>query len=235
MNFPQKAVDLILESEGIEESCDWLGGLYEIRNTVNGKIYIGSTNNLLRREKEHFKELRKGEHHSITLQRAFDKYGEESFVFTEICRCPDDRLIELEQSLLDSTKAAETGYNISPFANSGFRGRTWSESHKAWLSELRTGQYDGENNPFFGQKHTPETRARMRLNQVNRTGEANGFFGKSHSVEAREKMSRSRVGVTAGSKNVMFGRKHSEESKRKMSETKKKNYANRIANTTEGN
>lgn len=56
-------------------------GVYKFRNIINGKIYIGSSCNCKNRERVHLKSLRNNIHHSITFQRAFNKYGEENFVF----------------------------------------------------------------------------------------------------------------------------------------------------------
>ena len=56
-------------------------GIYQIRNLVNGKVYVGSAVNLQHRRREHRSDLRNGNHHSIKLQRAYNKYGESSFAF----------------------------------------------------------------------------------------------------------------------------------------------------------
>lgn len=87
-------------------------GVYEIVNTVNGKRYVGSSKNIEKREKEHFNDLRRGKHHAIALQRAWDKYGEESFTFRIIEECLVSDLIDREQSQLD----IGFQYNSSPTA-----------------------------------------------------------------------------------------------------------------------
>ena len=79
-----------------------MGGIYRIRNIINNKIYIGSAFNFKTREKRHFNQLRKGKHHSVLLQRAFDKYGEENFVFEIIYKAKEEELnkedlLKLEQ------------------------------------------------------------------------------------------------------------------------------------------
>lgn len=56
-------------------------GIYRISCTVNGKSYIGSSVNILERWREHISHLRAGAHHSIYLQRCYNKYGEESIKF----------------------------------------------------------------------------------------------------------------------------------------------------------
>lgn len=79
-----------------------ISGIYEIRNTVNEHIYIGSAVNIHTRWNLHKNELRKGVHHSVYLQRAWNKYGETNFVFS-VLRLVDgkeERLIA-EQEYLD--------------------------------------------------------------------------------------------------------------------------------------
>ena len=56
-----------------------IGYIYHIVNKENGKMYIGKAIDIRRRIQQHFSELRKGSHHSTKLQRAFNKYGENSF------------------------------------------------------------------------------------------------------------------------------------------------------------
>lgn len=56
-------------------------GVYCIKNIVNGKIYIGSTENLERRKNEHFNNLKRGENCNKNLLEDFNIYGEESFNF----------------------------------------------------------------------------------------------------------------------------------------------------------
>lgn len=54
-------------------------GVYCILNTINSKIYIGSSKDIYRRIAKHFSELRKNKHNNAHLQSAFNKYSEEAF------------------------------------------------------------------------------------------------------------------------------------------------------------
>lgn len=56
-------------------------GVYQIRNLVNGKIYVGSSRNLKQRKTSHFSKLRKQVHDNAHLQAAYNKYGKENFIF----------------------------------------------------------------------------------------------------------------------------------------------------------
>lgn len=95
--------------------------IYEITNTITGFRYIGCTNNLERRWKEHKRHLQQGIHHNTHLQRAWNKYREESFNWKIILECPTEevmflqekRLIEEEDSLYNIAKGGLGGDKIS--------------------------------------------------------------------------------------------------------------------------
>jgi group I intron endonuclease len=57
-------------------------GVYQILCVPTGKAYVGSAVNLAKRWQEHRWMLRRGQHHSQYLQRAWDKYGETAFAFS---------------------------------------------------------------------------------------------------------------------------------------------------------
>ena len=79
-------------------------GIYKIINIKNNKFYIGSTNNLKRRKKDHFSLLKKNKNHCKILQRAYNKYGEEAFTFEVLAYCPKEYLFKLEQWFVDTLK-----------------------------------------------------------------------------------------------------------------------------------
>lgn len=93
-------------------------GIYQIRNLLDGKIYIGSATDFYSRKNyEHFYLLRKNKHVNCKLQRAFNKYGEDNFVFEIIEFIKDeDKLLECEQYWMDRFNVVEDGYNIQPIA-----------------------------------------------------------------------------------------------------------------------
>lgn len=85
-------------------------GIYIIKNIINGKYYLGSSNNLENRFKQHLNHLLKGTHHSVILQRAFDKYGSDNFQFEIIKYVSVDNLLIVEQRYLNINSC---DYNIS--------------------------------------------------------------------------------------------------------------------------
>lgn len=92
-------------------------GIYKIENTLNKKVYIGSTNNFSYRKQTHFKLLKSNKHHSIKLQRAFNKYGEDNFKFEILVKCPVEYLLKVEQWFFDTHHPE---YNISKVAKANY-------------------------------------------------------------------------------------------------------------------
>lgn len=59
-----------------------VSGIYIITNKVTGKLYIGESLDIYRRwHDEHIPQLRKNRHYNKELQKDFNKYGEENFIF----------------------------------------------------------------------------------------------------------------------------------------------------------
>jgi group I intron endonuclease len=89
-----------------------LCGVYAIINSRTFKLYVGSSTNVQRRIKIHFRDLRFNRHHSIHLQRA---YNLEPSMFgcelIEICQLQELR--QREQFWIDFYRAASwlNGYN----------------------------------------------------------------------------------------------------------------------------
>ncbi|WP_186446349.1 helix-turn-helix domain-containing protein [Neobacillus bataviensis] len=59
-------------------------GIYEIRCTVNNRVYIGQSRNMRDRISKHKRFLRNGVHENNALQNAWNKYGEENFIFKKL-------------------------------------------------------------------------------------------------------------------------------------------------------
>lgn len=96
-----------------------VSGIYAIRNTVNGKVYVGSSVNIKRRWGTHRHGLTRGAHHGVLLQRAWDKHGASAFVFEVLEYVSQtEYLLTREQFWIDALKSAKVGYNTAPFAGS---------------------------------------------------------------------------------------------------------------------
>lgn len=78
-------------------------GIYKISTPSNSSFYIGSSSKIEQRWSEHRSMLKYGKHHSIRLQKAFDKH--KSLVFEIIEICAFDELNIKEQFWIDKLKA----------------------------------------------------------------------------------------------------------------------------------
>ena len=89
-------------------------GIYRIKNTVNGRSYIGSSVNILTRMKRHCYELEKSKHNNKHMQRAYDKYGPDSFHFSVVELLPNieySELLDIEKSYIIKENLIENGFN----------------------------------------------------------------------------------------------------------------------------
>lgn len=88
-------------------------GVYRITNTVNGKIYVGSSKDIYNRWEEHRYALNHNNHGNIHLQRAWNKYGQNNFKFDIIETCDPLVQFEREQFYLNTLNPFDdNGYNI---------------------------------------------------------------------------------------------------------------------------
>ncbi len=97
-------------------------GIYKVQNKLNGKMYIGGSVNVDKRLRGHKSDLIKRKHHSLILQRAWDKYGEENFVFEKILICKKQDILFYEQLITDFYKANDgvSGYNVRKVSDSNY-------------------------------------------------------------------------------------------------------------------
>jgi group I intron endonuclease len=90
-------------------------GIYEILNTKTNKRYIGSSVDIERRWKEHDSMLRHNNHHSIKLQRSYNKTKDETVYKYNIIEIVEDlkQLHKREQYYIDKYDSFNNGYNCS--------------------------------------------------------------------------------------------------------------------------
>jgi len=97
-----------------------VSGIYILLNKINNKWYVGSSNNILLRWITHKRSLRKNNHINKHLQRAWNKYGEESFEFHIIELINSCDLLVVEQKYLDYAKTHKIKYYNINFVSTGF-------------------------------------------------------------------------------------------------------------------
>lgn len=116
-------------------------GIYKILNTKNGKFYIGSSKNMNVRCRGHRTKLRNNTHGNSHLQSSWNKYKEESFIFSTIEECNEDILEQREQFYINRTNACNNkiGYNKASNVErtSGYK---WNKESRKKLSESKKGK-----------------------------------------------------------------------------------------------
>ena len=178
-------------------------GCYVIRNRINGKRYIGSSNDIARRWSEHRSALNQNKHRNRHLQAAWRKHGPESFSFRVLRTCTAADLQRIEQSFLSHLNPPE--YNIARDAHAPMRGRKLSEETKAKLR---------------GRKRSAETLRRMRLAAKNRdsatpaTRKRMSIAAKLRKREPHSPQTRERMSIARRNRPAM-----SEKTKRKIAAT----------------
>lgn len=119
--------------------------IYEIKNTVNGKRYIGqSGRNDNRRLNTHRYKLKKGTHANKHLLGAWKQYGEDVFEWNKIRENINtvERLNELEDYYIElyNTTDPRFGYNMAKHSEAPMRGAIHSEKTKKLMSKSRIGR-----------------------------------------------------------------------------------------------
>lgn len=106
--------------------------IYLLRNTENGKVYVGGTSQFSSRKKLHINNLRANRHPNTMLQEDFNKYGEKSFVFQRIFET-DKNLTRtnLEHAFMVALKTYDAAYGYNQkdpyFFNNGKPTKTYME------------------------------------------------------------------------------------------------------------
>ncbi len=161
--------------EAAQVVANGICGVYTISCNVSGRVYVGSSIDLPRRERTHKLLLKNGVHKNRHLQAAWNLYGAESFVFDVVERCLPERVIELEQLYIDLHNWTGTPlYNTSPVSVQPRLGAKASDETRAKLSKALKGKQQR-----LGQKHTEETKEKMRRKAT----------GRLHTDAAKAKMS----------------------------------------------
>lgn len=162
-----------------------MSGIYMIANLIDKKIYIGSSVHIGNRCARHKRELRKGCHSNIYLQRAWNKYDEANFEFSTLEEVAKEFLLDREQHWIDSTESynRDIGYNIQRYAGRGMEGMIHTEEA---IEKMRE-SHKGEKHHFFGKKHSKEHIQKMSNSLKGRKCEA---FSNDH----RNKMSMAQKG-----------------------------------------
>ena len=192
-------------------------GIYRITNIVNNKIYIGQTINYEKRKREHINRLLANSHTNRHLQSAWNKYGQQNFIFDFIENCSENMLTEREQYWIDYYGGIDNAnvYNNREAGDSG----EFSEETRALISSKIKGRHLSEETKHKisetskGRHHTEETKRKISETSKGRTH----MRGRHLSEETKKKISDKLKGRPAHNKGII----QSEETKQKISNSLK--------------
>lgn len=230
------------------------GYIYKIINKESGKFYVGSTINVEKRKKRHFSDLKNNRHHCISLQRAYNKYGQDAFDFSakEVLICDEQQLRILEERYIGYCWKSGKLYNTSKKACGGDlityhpdnqrirekqrknaidRYAKMSTEERKILSE----SMKGDKNPNYGNHWTEEMRKKSsdyfkeyysKYGSQLKGKTYEEIFGDEKAKELKKQQSE-RAKKRVGDKNPFFGKQHTKETKEKLSRSRmgKKNLA----------
>ena len=148
------------------------GWIYCIENICNHKMYIGQTNNYCRRFKDHKRTLNQNNHSNMRLQKEWNSYGEQCFVFKILEYCHgNETLNDREIYWIKYYDAFNNGYNMT------CGGTDNPMNYEECRNNVSVGLIGNTN--WVGKHHTEETKKKISL----------GNKGKFVSQETRHKLS----------------------------------------------
>lgn len=174
--------------------------IYIITCKVNAKQYVGITNDLQKRWKQH-RAMNKS---SPYLHKAIAKHGLENFIFTHFASAFDLESAQVIERLLikEHNSLAPNGYNLTGGGDGVFNPSEEVRNKKRESNRNRSAESRASmSQKLKGKKLSEETKEKQRLKKI----------GSKRSAETKAKMSQLLIGNTR-----MLGKKHSPETIAKM-------------------
>lgn len=161
--------------------------VYKHTNIITGMSYIGITCKPNPKERWGGKGQRYRKDQP-KLYYAIQKYGWENFTHEILYKgLPHDDAVQKEKEMIRKYDSIANGYNITE-GGEGALGRVCTEATKIKMRQTLGDKTRGQNNHFYGKKHTDETK--RKISQANKgkpglKGPANPSYG-THPVFTEE-------------------------------------------------
>lgn len=195
-------------------------GVYQIRNLLNEKVYIGSAKRFKERWQGHLRSLEKGTHHNKHLQSAYNLYGTNGFVveILELVSGSTEERRNREQEHIDGyLEKWDMCYNVryktiehepSCFTHTPEETRKKLSAQRKgrtpWNKGRKSPETSGINHPHYGKPMPAATKEKLIAANIGRPPPNKG---KSPSPETRKKIG-----------DASRGRKRSPETNEKIRE-----------------
>lgn len=138
-------------------------GIYRIVNKLTNECYVGQSQRMKKRLRDHFRLLESKKHPNPKLQNSYNKYGPDAF-FGEMEVVVDDlqELDMLEEGFIngDARFDSPVVFNVANFAKAPMRGRFHSEETRCKIRKAISNSGFDYNSPAW--------RARLRAGQLRR-------------------------------------------------------------------
>jgi group I intron endonuclease len=124
--------------------------VYIVKSLINDKIYIGYTKNTLyHRLSTHFRNAKKKSMINNKFSNAILKYGNSNFIIELLFECDNKKeALNKEIFYIKEYNSYTDGYNSTLGGESG-------------VSTGKHADFSGEKNPFYGKKHSNETKLKI--------------------------------------------------------------------------
>jgi group I intron endonuclease len=169
--------------------------IYQIRNNVNGKCYVGQSYRYKQRKQDHIRGLDGNKHGNVHLQSSWNKHGAESFEFSILSKGHTKAEADAEEIRLIAEGRLlhrNFGYNLAPGGGgimAGFKyppeytGR-WkgavnitpeglvkideSRRNRVWSTESRARAAAAQKTRYASVPHSEDTKEKMRAKKHGR-------------------------------------------------------------------
>lgn len=172
-------------------------GIYKLKWN-SGYFYFGQATDLLKRKTDHLSRIRNGKHINSKIQNISNKYGLPDFIIVEICSLCD--LTEREDYYIKSSFSDPKNCNLAPAAASQFGIKRSEETKKRMAIVAKNRVHTSERCKKVSETLKEGYKNKYYKIQ-NLKGENNPFYGRKHSKETLEKLSLKRKGLLCGAKN----------------------------------
>lgn len=168
--------------------------IYQILNKKTGWRYIGCSKKYENRWNEHRNDLNENKHHNIHLQRAWNKYGEDTFEFSIMLNVDSEK-----QMFLEEAKIIELEDNLYNIALGGSGGDTFSnnpnkEKIRKNMTIANKLKINVDKNPFKNLTPSEYLQRCKKWSEASK-GPKNGRFKHSQQVKQIDKQTKKVVKI----------------------------------------
>jgi group I intron endonuclease len=154
---------------------------YLITNTQNNKVYVGQTQSIPGRWKDHLRTAKYPEKYKVSfslIHKAIRKWGVDNFIIEQLDVQSSGKDINDSEIKWIAYYRQRLGknnvYNLTN-GGDGIKGYQYTEKQLKALSERMIGKMEGEKNPFFGKKHSEATK--KKISEARRTCNKENYLG----------------------------------------------------------